>query len=338
MNFIVNAVKNSIFVAIALLLSSCAGQESSPIEYHHKDSRTQNQDITESVKSRPKRNIAKSSDSEHSGPIKSKPLKKEHFETTQGTLKDKHANEKPVVVAKPDENKKLIYHEVQTGETIEQIAENYNISVAEIAKLNDLSEPYELEEAQVLKIKTSSKTLNAQNAKHAGELKTEITPAAAPKSNFTWPVEGKVIVKFGQDTGFGKNAGINIEAEAGTEIKAVASGVVAYANTDSKFGNLVIIKIDGKDIYTAYAHMKELKVKKGDKIKQNTVIGLVGATGNVDSPQLHFAIREGKVAVDPMKYLSAKNNETTTETTRETSDETTTETATEITPEPNNDD
>lgn len=302
MNSIVNALKNSIFLVFAVLLSSCAGQESSPIEYHHKDTKTKNQDIIEQVKSKPK-NTTKSNDFENSGPIKSKPLKKEHFETTQGTLKDQHANEKPAIVAKPAENKKLIYHEVQNGETIEQIAENYNISVAEIAKLNDLSEPYELEEAQVLKIKTNSKILNEQNAKHAGELKKEIKPAAGLKSIFPWPIAGKVIVKFGQDTGFGKNAGINIEAPAGTEVKAVANGVVAYANTDSKFGNLVIIKLDGKDIYTAYAHMKELKVKKGDKITQNSVIGLVGATGNVDSPQLHFAIREGKIAVDPMKYL-----------------------------------
>ena len=85
--------------------------------------------------------------------------------------------------------------------------------------------------------------------------------------------------------------------------KAAAAGTVAYAGNDLKgFGNLVLIRHSDGWI-TAYAHLASMTVAKGDEVNAAQVIGAVGQTGSVDSPQLHFELRHGKEAVDPTGKL-----------------------------------
>ena len=55
---------------------------------------------------------------------------------------------------------------------------------------------------------------------------------------------------------------------------------------------------------TAYAHNSSMLVQKGAKVKQGQTIARVGSSGNVDKPQLHFELRQGTKAVDPMKVLT----------------------------------
>ena len=71
------------------------------------------------------------------------------------------------------------------------------------------------------------------------------------------------------------------------------------------YGNLIILKHSDGWI-TAYAHLSQTTVKRGEKIKKGKTIGAVGATGNVDSPQLYFGLRKGRDAVNPENYLIAK--------------------------------
>jgi murein DD-endopeptidase MepM/ murein hydrolase activator NlpD len=115
---------------------------------------------------------------------------------------------------------------------------------------------------------------------------------------FSWPVKGTVVKKFST-----KNDGINIAVAEGTNVRATRPGEVVYAGNELKgYGNLVLLKhSDG--YLTAYAHMKEIKVKKGDKLGKGSILGEVGKTGKVKSPQLFFAIRKGKSASDPLKFL-----------------------------------
>ncbi len=130
---------------------------------------------------------------------------------------------------------------------------------------------------------------------------------AAPSSTsgvqFTWPVNGAILARFGAAGKGLHNDGINIAATAGTQVRAAGGGVVAYAGNELKgFGNLLLIKhADGWT--TAYAHNDKLLVAKGDTVVQGQVIAVVGRTGNVDRPQLHFEVRKGTQALDPMAYL-----------------------------------
>ncbi|HWA50519.1 MAG TPA: peptidoglycan DD-metalloendopeptidase family protein [Dongiaceae bacterium] len=129
-------------------------------------------------------------------------------------------------------------------------------------------------------------------------------PALKASSSFIWPVDGRVISKFGQGKDNTRNDGINIAAPNGAPVLAAADGVVAYAGSELKgFGNMVLVRhADGW--VTAYAHNSSLLVQKGAKVRQGQTIARVGSSGNVDKPQLHFELRQGTKAVDPMKVLT----------------------------------
>ena len=129
-------------------------------------------------------------------------------------------------------------------------------------------------------------------------------PALKPDSPFIWPVDGKVVSRFGPAKDNQRNDGVNIAAPDGAPVKASAPGVVAYAGNELRgFGNMVLLRhADGW--VTAYAHNSSLLVEKGDKVGQGQTIARVGSSGNVDTPQLHFELRKGTKAVDPLKVLT----------------------------------
>lgn len=198
-------------------------------------------------------------------------------------------------------SRKTIYHEVQPEESIEDIAIKYEQSVEEIGRLNSLFPPYEVEPYQSLKISVASSFMVENNIPKRKGYEETIDEL---DREFINPVEGKLISQFGKKTVYGTNKGINIAAKAGTKVQASASGKIIYADYDSTFGNLVIVKVENKNVVTAYAHLEDLIVNKGDKIKQGDVLGNVGNTGKVRENQLHFAVREGKKSVNPLKYVN----------------------------------
>jgi murein DD-endopeptidase MepM/ murein hydrolase activator NlpD len=143
------------------------------------------------------------------------------------------------------------------------------------------------------------------SASAAGEEQSEGQPAEQMINSFRWPVKGRVISKFGSKPGGARNEGINIAVPEGTSVRAADGGVVAYAGNELKgYGNLVLIRHDGGWV-TAYAHNRQLFVKRGDTVRRGDVIAKAGQTGSVESPQLHFELRKGATAVDPLRYLTA---------------------------------
>ena len=92
--------------------------------------------------------------------------------------------------------------------------------------------------------------------------------------------------------------GVDFRAGTGTRVYASAPGRVIYAARMGTYGNLV--KIDhGEGLETRYAHLRRIKVRKGDYIAAGTIIGLVGATGRVTGPHLHFEVRLNDEPLDP---------------------------------------
>ncbi len=131
-------------------------------------------------------------------------------------------------------------------------------------------------------------------------------PAPRAAARFAWPIAGKVIANFGPAGGGLHNDGINIAAAPGSEVRAADNGVVAYAGNELRgFGNLLLIK-HAEGWTTAYAHNEKLLVKRGDTVAQGQVIATVGRTGSVDSPQLHFEVRKGTQAMNPLEFLAAR--------------------------------
>ncbi len=217
-------------------------------------------------------------------------------------------------------------HTVVAGETLFSLGRKFTLSPYAIAEANGLSRNSTLKVGQTLRLpgKTgvASEPQQAETvpAEETAPAKTEDKVVAEPAPAETeqlaaapgdaampamrWPVRGKIISAYGSKPNGLKNEGINIAVPEGTAIRAAENGIVAYAGNELKgYGNLVLIRHDGGWV-TAYAHASELLVKRGDTVKRGDIIAKAGQTGSVSSPQLHFEVRKGATAMDPIKYLS----------------------------------
>jgi murein DD-endopeptidase MepM/ murein hydrolase activator NlpD len=240
---------------------------------------------------------------------------------------------------------RMSVHRVETGETLFSLGRVYSVHPYKIADLNGLSHnatlavgqrvripggksaeriaaedrPESIEEPSDRYAEEGSRKRNFESDSEIayappddqgvlssdGEEQTEEQPAEETINSFRWPVKGRVISKFGLKPGGARNEGINIAVPEGTSVRAADGGVVAYAGNELKgYGNLVLIRHDGGWV-TAYAHNRQLFVKRGDTVRRGDVIAKAGQTGSVESPQLHFELRKGATAVDPLKYLTA---------------------------------
>ncbi len=139
----------------------------------------------------------------------------------------------------------------------------------------------------------------------AGNARRAAPDVRQPLAKFRWPVRGRVISRFGPRGDGSHNDGVDISVPEGTAVRAAADGVVAYAGSELKgYGNLVLIRHDNGWV-SAYAHAKEMLVKRGDQVRRGQVIARAGQTGSVDQPMLHFELREGAKPVDPLPLLGS---------------------------------
>lgn len=204
---------------------------------------------------------------------------------------------------------------VGRGETLAEVAARAGVDPDALAAENGLIRPYALRPGQVLRLPAPAdgaapsppavKTAPPFNTEVAGLPQAPAAVARPPAGGgFLWPVKGRLISGFGAKAGGLRNDGINIAAPRGQPVRAIAAGVVAYAGNELRgFGNLVLIRHDG-DWVSAYAHADSIEVARGDRVRRGQVIARVGDTGGVSEPQLHFELRRGKKAVDPLPYLT----------------------------------
>jgi murein DD-endopeptidase MepM/ murein hydrolase activator NlpD len=114
-----------------------------------------------------------------------------------------------------------------------------------------------------------------------------------------------VISSFGAKAGGLRNDGINILLRKGTPVRAADHGVVAYTGNELRgFGNLILVRHGGGWV-TAYAHTATISVNVGQTVRRGQVLARAGSSGGVGRPQLHFEIRRGRTAVDPLSHLSS---------------------------------
>lgn len=130
---------------------------------------------------------------------------------------------------------------------------------------------------------------------------------AGAQGNLPWPAEGPVTETFGRkvhpvyDT-VTLFKGIEIDAGAGTSVRAVYQGRVAFADWFQNYG-LVVIVNHGDDFFTIYGHLDAVAVRTGEWVDGGAEVGTVGETGSLIGPSLYFEIREGPDAVNPTQWL-----------------------------------
>jgi murein DD-endopeptidase MepM/ murein hydrolase activator NlpD len=131
----------------------------------------------------------------------------------------------------------------------------------------------------------------------------ENAPEGSGIGVFRWPVRGRIVSNFGDATASGKNDGIDISVPEGTAVKAVENGVVVYAGNELQgLGNLVLVQHSDGWV-SAYAHNRDIEVKRGDKVRRGEILARSGRSGNADTPKLHFELRRYSKPVDPVRFL-----------------------------------
>lgn len=131
-------------------------------------------------------------------------------------------------------------------------------------------------------------------------------PIIQPTITWAWPVDGTVTSGFGKQSEGISNEGVVIAAPSNTPIHAAAQGEVAYVGNNVRdYGNMVILRHANGDM-TSYAHADRIIVAKGMVVRQGDTIGYVGNSGRAKTAQLHFAMRSGNQAVDPLSRLPSQ--------------------------------
>lgn len=137
---------------------------------------------------------------------------------------------------------------------------------------------------------------------------------AAQKAPFAVPV--KAGFRFTSGFGFRRDpktggrrmhAGVDFAGPVGTPLYSTADGVVVQAGWDSGYGRLVRIQHEF-GIETRYAHLSRISVNVGQRVSRGERIGDMGASGRVTGPHLHYEVRVGGEAVNPMIFIKAAND------------------------------
>lgn len=222
-----------------------------------------------------------------------------------------------------------IRHTVKRGETAFSIARLYNVSVRALAEWNGLSNDFTIRERQILLIPPAQPGAPATSTRPQPRDETvsqpgqgsstptppsaskplpkdttsqQVSKPAAPKlqqtttssAQMSYPVDGRIIRTFKK----GKNNGIDISADAGSPVKAAASGSVAAITTDADDVTIVVIR-HADNVMTVYYNVADVSVSKGAKVSRNQSIAKVPSEKNF----VHFEVRKGFDIVDPMPFL-----------------------------------
>ena len=225
-----------------------------------------------------------------------------------------------------------IYHTVQPGQTLYRIALTYDVDEAYLARVNRIKDPTQLKVSQkvyipgVTQLRKVPATAVADKPAVTPSVSKPVTrdpvpsqpktvakpPKTEPKKQpvatrpqkglFIWPVNGEIINKFGKQ-GQKVYKGIEIAVPKGTSVKAAAPGKVIYSgDAIPGYGNLIILE-HSDSFFSVYGYNEKCLVKKDAFVGQGDKIALSGTPPNGQSARLHFEIRKGKSAVNPILYL-----------------------------------
>lgn len=215
------------------------------------------------------------------------------------------------------------FHIVGKGETLQHICDVYGLEISKVAKINGLSAPYVLKEGQEIFLPAEALISDSDSEAKAvarggssGRSSGAIQSAAAVinairgKRNpdvpdLTFPVpNGTLTSPFGYR--WGKfHRGLDIAAPVGTPVVACADGRVLFTGSRKRFrryGQTVLLD-HGKGVYTYYAHLSRILVKKNEKVRRGQTIALVGNTGRSTGPHLHLEVRVGNNLFNPLAYF-----------------------------------
>lgn len=196
-----------------------------------------------------------------------------------------------------------VSHKVTRGETIYSIATKYQANAQAVVDFpfNTFTdnETFALAVGQVLIVPEGKKPNQVPWSPALATRRTPDAGAVSATGQFVWPQGGLITQRF-----VWYHKGIDIANSALPAVLAADAGTVTVAGwPDSQgYGNRIIID-HGNGFSTLYAHLSRVYVAAGQTVKRGDAIGQEGSTGRSTGPHLHFEMRKGGVAVNPLQYL-----------------------------------
>jgi murein DD-endopeptidase MepM/ murein hydrolase activator NlpD len=130
-------------------------------------------------------------------------------------------------------------------------------------------------------------------------------PAARLVGEWNWPLKHVSVTSPYGDRGNSFHEGIDLQAPVGTPAYSAAPGQVIYSGSRVRgYGRVIVVKhLNG--YMTVYAHLSRPLVRLGQTVRKGQKIALTGASGRVSGPHLHFEIRKGIEAFDPIRLIAS---------------------------------
>lgn len=178
--------------------------------------------------------------------------------------------------------------------TVEVVAKSFPTTQLHVAE-----KFVQLNKADLARSQRESRETNA--------IYSRITTSIVPGEAFSDPIPGVGGTNFGERRIFNgepraPHSGADLHAATGTPVHATNRGRVVLAKKLFFTGNTVILD-HGLGIYSLYAHLSRIDVKSGATVSSGQVLGLVGATGRVTAPHLHWGMRVQSARVDPFSLV-----------------------------------
>ncbi len=208
-----------------------------------------------------------------------------------------------------------LLHVVKQGDTAEKIAKKYSADVQEILTANHLARATDLRIGDEL-IVPNGEPPAAPTPTKVAKVPRPIAPigsifrpqAATPNrgSKLQWPTSGHSITQYfgGWEhvNGWRIHTGLDVDGDYSSPIYAADDGIVIVSGWGRGYGYHIDID-HGGGMVTRYAHASKLYVKAGEQVHRGQVIAMVGTTGFSTGTHLHFEVRIGGKAVNPIGYL-----------------------------------
>jgi murein hydrolase activator len=216
--------------------------------------------------------------------------KKTETELLQQTLEEKRTEQ-----SRLDQDRK------QRNALLTKIKQDYSSNEHQLTQLQE-------NEISLKNLMSSLPITDEELAVNVGQNKEKIQGNTEFKGDFTtlkgslpWPVKGRLAQTFGSPRADSHWDGVLIEANEGTDIKAVTEGKVVYAEWKMGYGMLLIID-HGHGYMTLYAFNQSLYKHEGDWVEAGDVIATVGQSGGRSQAGLYFGIRQNGTPVDPLEW------------------------------------
>jgi len=133
------------------------------------------------------------------------------------------------------------------------------------------------------------------------QLSLEIKPSGRPvREGYISSYFGERMDPFNGEDAFHK--GVDFASDAGSDVLAVASGIVTWAGPREGYGNVVELN-HGNGYVTRYAHAARTLVAVGDEVERGQAVAVVGSTGRSTGPHVHFEVLKDGRQIDPMAFV-----------------------------------